>query len=83
MADFALPQCPPMKMDDIRAMRNRAPFRPFQIHLTNGDVLPIPHPEQMSLPDDERELFVVWTDTWNLVDISQVARLSLLRKHGK
>jgi hypothetical protein len=72
-----------VKIDDIRAMRHRAPFRAFQIHLSNGDVLAVPHPEQMSLPDDERELFVVWTNTWNLIDISQVARVSLLRKHGK
>ena len=71
-----------MKINDIRAMRNRAPFRPFQIHLTNGEVLPVPHPEIMSLPDDERELFVVWTDkSWNLVDATQVARVSSMRKH--
>ena len=72
-----------MKIDDIRAMRNRVPFRPFQIHLTNGDVLSVPHPEVMSLPDDERELFVVWTDTWNLIDIAQVARLTVRRKNPK
>ena len=72
-----------MKIDDIRAMRNRAPFRPFQIHLSNGDVLPVPHPEVMSLPEDERELFVVWTDNWNLIDITQVARVNVARKHAK
>lgn len=73
-----------MKINDIRAMRNRAPFRPFQIHLTNGEVLPVEHPEVMSLPGDEREMFVVWTDkTWNLVDATQVARLSAMRKHAK
>ena len=71
-----------MKINDIRAMRNRAPFRPFQIHLTNGEVLAVGHPETMSLPDDEREMFVVWTDkSWNLVDATQVARVSAMRKH--
>ena len=71
-----------MKINDIRAMRNRAPFRPFQIHLANGDVLPVGHPEPMSLPDDEREMFVVWTDkSWNLVDATQVVRVSSMRKH--
>ena len=73
-----------MKIDGIRAMRTRAPFRPFQIHhLTNGEVLPVPHPEVMSLPSDEREMFVVWTDTWNLIDVTQVARVSIARKHTK
>jgi len=71
-----------MKINDIRAMRNRAPFRPFQIHLTNGEVLPVNHPETMSLPDDEREMFVVWTDkSWTLVDATQVVRVSAMRKH--
>ena len=71
-----------MKINDIRAMRNRAPFRPFQIHLTNGEVLPVNHPEIMLLPDDEREMFVVWTEkSWNLVDVTQVARISVMRKH--
>lgn len=70
-----------MKIDDIRAMRNRAPFRAFQIHLTNGDVLAVAHPERMSLPDDEKEMFVVWTDKqWNLVEATQVARISGPRK---
>ena len=73
-----------MKIDDIRAMRNRAPFRPFHIHLTNGEVLPVGHPEQMSLPDDEKEMFVVWTDKqWNLIEATQVARVSVVRKHAK
>ena len=71
-----------MKIDDIRAMRNRAPFRPFQIHLTNGEVLPVNHPEIMLLPSDEREMFVVWTEkSWNLVDVTQVARVSVMRKY--
>lgn len=73
-----------MKIDDIRAMRNRAPFRPFQIHLTNGEIVLVGHPEQMSLPGDERELFVVWTDkNWNLLEVAQVARVSVSRKHAK
>jgi hypothetical protein len=68
--------------DDIRAMRNRTPFRPFQIHLTNGEVLPVRHPETMSLPGDDRELFVVWTEkSWNLADVSQVVRMSSMRKN--
>jgi hypothetical protein len=71
-----------MRINDIRAMRKRAPFRPFQIRLANGDVLSVSHPEIMSLPEDERDMFVIWTDkSWNLVDASQVVRLSTARKH--
>ena len=73
-----------MNIGDLRKMRNRAPFRPFQIHLNSGEVLPVHHPEQMSLPVDERELFVVWTNKdWNLVDATQVVRVSASRRNAK
>ena len=70
-----------MRINDLRAMRSRAPFRPFQLHLANGDVMAVAHREQMSLPDDEQEMFVFWTDKhWNLVEATQVARISVSRK---
>jgi len=70
-----------MKTDGIRKMRNRAPFRPFEVHLTTGEILPVEHPENMSLPEDEREMFVVWTKRdWNLVEATQVARISVQRR---
>jgi len=73
-----------MKLDDVRKMRNRTPFRPFQIHLTTGEVLPVEHPESMSLPDDEKERVVVWTrKDWNLVEAGQVARVSVQRRNAK
>jgi len=73
-----------MKLTRIRQMRNRTPFRPFQIHLTNGEVLPVQHPEQMALPEDEEEMFVVWTKhDWNLVEAAQVARISVPSKFPK
>ena len=69
-----------MKVSDIRKMRDRAPFRPFQLHLINGETLPVPHPDFLSIPPEkDTELFVVWVGKdWNLVDAEQVARLSLL-----
>ena len=65
-------------------MRNRAPFRPFQLHLTSGETLPVGHPESMSLPEDETEMFVLWThDGWNLIDAEQVTRVSVPRRVAK
>ena len=72
-----------MKIDKIREMRNRAPFRPFRLHMTNGEVLEVGHPERMALPEDEEELFVVWTDTWNLLEAAQVARISVAKRNAK
>ena len=73
-----------MKVTDLKKMRNRAPFRPFQIHLTTGETLIVEHPENMSLPDDETAMFVVWTKhDWNLVEAEQVARVSVKRYAAK
>ena len=69
-----------MKVADLKKMRDRAPFRGFRLHLTNGETLPVRHPEQLSMPGEGgTELFVVWVGPdWNLVDAGQVARVSLL-----
>ena len=73
-----------MKVVDLKKMRNRAPFRPFQIHLTTGETLIVEHPENMSVPEDETEMFVVWTKhDWNVVEAGQVARVSVRRHASK
>lgn len=73
-----------MKIDKIRKMRNRAPFRPFRLHMTNGEVLEVGHPENVSIPEDEEELFVVWTNhDWNLLETAQIARISTPKRAAK
>ena len=73
-----------MKLDYIRKMRDRTPFRPFQIHLTNGEVLPVGHPESMSIPADGNDLFVVWVgQDWNLLEAGQIARITVQPKVAK
>ena len=73
-----------VKVAQLRKMRECAPFRPFQIHLASGEILPVVHPEQRSMPEDETEMFVVWTDhDWNLVEAAQVARVSVKRQVAK
>jgi hypothetical protein len=73
-----------MKLDYVKRMRDRTPFRPFQIHLTTGEVLSVDHPENMSIPADEDHMFAVWTDrTWNLLEAEQVARVSVRRGNAK
>ena len=78
-----------MKTAELRQFRNRAPFRPFNVHLTNSEILPVTHPENMSIPafakdKAEPDLFVVWTDgKWNLVEANQVARVSIAVRFPK
>jgi hypothetical protein len=74
-----------MKVSDIKKMRDRAPFRAFQLHLTSGETLPVRHPEYLAVPPEAGvELFVVWVGPdWNLIDAGQVARVSLLNGRAK
>jgi hypothetical protein len=74
-----------MKAPDLKKMRDRTPFRAFQLHLTNGETLPVRHPEMLSMPSNaETDLFVVWVGPdWNLVDAGQVVRVSLLDAKAK
>lgn len=73
-----------MKMSGLRTALNREPFRPFQIHLTNGEIFAVEHPENMSLPQAEEDVFLVWKpDHWNLVEAAEVARVSVKRRAVK
>jgi hypothetical protein len=38
-----------MKVSDIKKMRDRTPFRAFQLHLTSGETLPVRHPECLAV----------------------------------
>ena len=73
-----------MKIEEIRKMRNRAPFRSFRLHLTSGETIEVGHPESMSIPQDQQDLFVTWDKSgWNLLDASQVARISVSKRSPK
>ena len=73
-----------MKLNYLKKLKARTPFRPFQIHLTSGQVLPVDHPENMSVPADEDDLFVVWTyRNCNLLEAGRVARVCVHRGNVK
>ena len=70
-----------MNLKVLREMRDRSPFRKFNIHLTNGEVLPCLHPDLLSFPrTGEIEIFNLWVGPdWNLVEAGEVARISLVK----
>ena len=37
-----------MKIDDLKAVKNRRPFEPFEIHLADGRGIPIGHPDALA-----------------------------------
>ena len=72
-----------MKISDLKQMQDRKPFRPFAIHLTNGDKLPVGHPEQFLL-NPNSELFALWVGPeWSLVDVQEIARVSVATRPEK
>jgi hypothetical protein len=67
-----------MKISDLKKMHDRKPFRPFSVHLTSGEVLPVGHPEQISISPEVDDLFSLWVSReWNLIDVSSISRLSV------
>lgn len=68
-----------MKVAALKKLRDRAPFRAFRLHLTNGETLPVQHPGYLAVPPESgTDLFVVWVGAdWNQVDAGQIARVSL------
>jgi len=45
--------------NQIRDLVRAAPFRPFRIHLADGRVLEVPHPEFVAIQPDGRWIVVV------------------------
>ena len=74
-----------MKIETIREMQHRAPFRPFNLHLTTGEVLRCEHPEQMALDlkDGVLSLFTSEAPHWNLIEAESVKRLSTEKRKAK
>lgn len=70
-----------MKITELKKMRERTPFRPFSVHLTTGEVLPVGHPELLSISPDVDDLFSLWVGKeWNLIDVREVSRISVVTK---
>ena len=71
-----------MKTEQLRKTRDRAPFKSFRIHLTNGEILSVAHPEMLSLPANQAgNLFVVWQGIDpHIVEMEQVAQISPQKK---
>ena len=73
-----------MKIREIREMRDREPFRPFHLHLANGETLPVNHPELLSISPDVDDLFTLWVGPkWNLIEMTSVVRLRVATKAHK
>ena len=58
-----------MIFDEIKKLYYAAPFRPFDVVLTNGRSIPVNHPEFMALSPDEDVIVVFEPDGHLTIDV--------------
>ena len=65
-----------MTAETIRDMRDAAPFKKFEIHLTNGHTLPVVSSDHLFLIPNSSEFIVVLPDgAFRIIDLTQVVSL--------
>jgi hypothetical protein len=69
-----------MTAEQLRAMRESNPFRPFTIHLADGRTLPVPHRDIVSQSPGGRTIIVYQpNEAFSVVDLYLVTELEV---HG-
>ena len=62
-----------MTLKTLREMRDAAPFKPFEIQLSDGRALPVATPDHLFFLPKSREFLVVLADgAFRFVDSTQV-----------
>jgi hypothetical protein len=65
-----------MTADQLRAVRNANPFRPFKIHLADGRALPVRHRDYVSQSPGGRTVIIYESEeAFNLVDLLLVSAI--------
>jgi hypothetical protein len=67
-----------MTIDRLRNFYNAKPFQPFVMHLADGRVIPVLHPEYMASAPSGRTVTVYQPDdTMNVIDLLIVTDLEV------
>ena len=72
-----------MSPEMVRKRLNTRPFRPFELWLKSGQVLPVPHPEFALMPPKPNEWEMVVYDadrTFAIIDLAHVAAMKEMRR---
>ena len=68
-----------MRIEEIRALRNAQPFKPFDIVLRNGSRVHVALPERMALAPNGEKLGVYEGVMPTLVEVVSIASVALAR----
>jgi hypothetical protein len=70
-----------MTAEQLRAMRNSQPFRPFTIHLADGRSFPVPHRDFVSQSPGGRTIIVYGAEeSFSVLDLFLVTELEVQEK---
>lgn len=73
-----------MVANDVRAALKAQPFAPFDIRLSDGRSLPVPHPDFAAMSPDKWELIIFRQGGgWDYVDIGSITSLQFRGRNGK
>lgn len=72
-----------MTFQEIRKLYDAAPFRPFEIVLTNGRHIRVAHPEFMALSPDEDTVVVYEDDGHLTIDVPLVTAVKELKNGAR
>lgn len=68
-----------MRLDDLKEVKGRRPFEPFEIHLADGRAIPVGHPDALAWegPDFAPVLYIVLgRGRWEVVNFAAITSLS-------
>jgi hypothetical protein len=65
-----------MAIEKIKAAYAARPFKPFTVHLADGRVMPVAHPEFMAMLPGGRNIFIALEDgSYHIIDLLLVVSL--------
>jgi hypothetical protein len=68
-----------VKLETIKERIRVGRFKPFEIHLSDGKILDVPHPDFIFFPPGGTEFIIVTDDSsFNIVAADEVTRIRLL-----
>ncbi len=69
-----------MRIEDLRDVHRAQPFMPFAMHLADGRVLPVPHPEFLAYSPTARPVHYVYEDgRFEVIDVMLIVSLEQLK----
>ena len=74
-----------MTGEALKDRLHERPFRGFGLRMPDGRLLPVPHPELISIDPEEERIAIVWKGRggyWT-VDLELVSDLEPLNKQGR